>query len=52
MIAILGILTLGSGYVIANVVKSPLDALLLFFVAVILSSSELTAYLLPVPLLS
>lgn len=36
LIAILGILTLGSGYVIANVVKSPLDALLLFFVAVIL----------------
>lgn len=36
IIAILGILTLGSGYIIANVVKSPLDALLLFFVAVIL----------------
>ena len=34
--AILGVLTLGGGYLIANMVKSPLDALLLFFVAVIL----------------
>lgn len=36
IIAILGVLTLGSGYTIANVVKSPLQALLLFFVAVLL----------------
>lgn len=36
IVAILGVLTLGGGYLIANMVKSPLDALLLFFVAVIL----------------
>lgn len=36
IVAVLGLLTLGGGYVIANVVKSPLQALMLFFVAVIL----------------
>lgn len=36
LITIIGILTLGAGYTIALVTESPLDALLLFFVAVIL----------------
>ena len=36
ILAILGVLTLGAGYGIALTVKSPLDALMLFFVAVIL----------------
>ena len=36
IVAILGLLTLGGGYTIANVVRSPLQALLLFFLAVIL----------------
>lgn len=34
--AILGLVTLGTGYYIAVTIKSPIDALLLFFVAVIL----------------
>lgn len=35
-LALLGLVTLGGGYAISLTVKSPLDALLLFFVAVIL----------------
>ena len=41
LVLILGVLTLGAGYYIALTVKSPLQAILLFFAAVILASGGL-----------